>query len=176
MSPLEIRESVDTKVRKKLFKPVARFLTGADAEDRLQDGIAQTFEMFKNYAERGRVLDDGILVHSCRQRATDLGRRFVKKDAQPRRDALHPANYRDGKTEVLRLDGLVDDDGDFIGEQAEGEAFGYAEALAPNPTRALNSAIEVWLSKPFETEDLLAAITLARARASDQVSAPREPT
>ena len=43
MTQLEIRSSFDQKVRKGLFRPVARWITGPDAEDRLQDGICQTY-------------------------------------------------------------------------------------------------------------------------------------
>jgi hypothetical protein len=58
-----------------------------------------TFEMAARYAERGQVPDDSILVHSRRLRAVDLGRRFVRDDAQPARDVLHPLNFGKGKAE-----------------------------------------------------------------------------
>jgi len=139
---------------------VARHIA-TDVEDRLQDAVAQTYEMYRRYIlARGKVLDDGILVHSCRQRATDLGRRFVKDDGQPRRDALHPANYRDGRVvEVLRLDGLVDDDGDFPPEHANGVVIGLAEKLAADPSRKMISAsdLERWLaSLSVEDQAILA--------------------
>ena len=82
MTQEEIRSSFDQKVRKGLFRPVARhILSLADAEDRLQEAVCMTYEMHARYAERGQVLDDAILVRSCKQRATDLGRRFVRDDA-----------------------------------------------------------------------------------------------
>ncbi len=52
-------------VRSGMFEPVARWIIGPDAEDRRQDGVCQTYEMFERYAlERDKVLDDAILVHS----------------------------------------------------------------------------------------------------------------
>ena len=71
-------------MKRGIFSPVARHITNlADAEDRLQEAVCMTFEMAARYAERGQVLNDAILVHSCRLRAVDLGRRFVRDDAQP---------------------------------------------------------------------------------------------
>ena len=161
MTQEEIRSSFDQKVRDGMFQPLSRWLTGPDAEDRLQDGICQTYEMYERYAlEKDKVLDDGILVHSCKQRATDLGRRFVRDDAQPRRDVMHPMNYTQGKVEVYRLDGMLDDDGDFVA-QDDGEALvpGLATALQTNPQRDIISAVdlEAWVaSLPEGDQELLA--------------------
>ena len=149
MTPAILAHEFGAKVKAGIFRPVGRHLSGPDAEDKLQEGICQTFEMYRRYAlDRGVVLDDGILVHSCRQRAVDLGRRFVKSDSQPRRDALHPANYRDRKTEVYRLDGLLDDDGELPAEGDRQVALGLAEMMANNPTRQLIAALDLqsWLS------------------------------
>jgi hypothetical protein len=161
MTPMEVRSEFDKKVRRGIFNPVARHITNlADQEDRLQEAICTTFEMAARNAERGQVLDDGILVHSCRQRAVDLGRRFVQDDAQPRRDVMHPMNCSQGMVEVYRLDGLLDDDGDFVA-QDEVEALlpGLATALQVNPQRDIISAVdlEAWVaSLPPGDRDLLA--------------------
>ena len=140
MTQQEVRSEFDRKVRDGMFQPVSRWITGPDAEDRLQDGICQTYEMFERYAlEKDMVLDDGILVHSCRQRATDLGRRFVRDDAQPARDVMHPLNYVKGKVEVYRLDGLIDDEGDFVA-QDEGEALVQGLPPRSRPARSATSS------------------------------------
>jgi len=156
MTQKEIRSSFDQKVRRGIFKPVARRLSGPEAEDRLQDGICQVFEMFARYArEKDKVLDDGILVHSCKQRALDLGRRFVRDDAQPARDVLHPLNYLKGKVEVLRLDGLLGDDGEFLAQdEAEALVPGLATALQVNPQRDIISAVdlEAWIALLTDTD------------------------
>ena len=156
MTQKEIRSSFDQKVRRGIFKPVARRLSGPEAEDRLQDGICQVFEMFARYArEKDKVLDDGILVHSCKQRALDLGRRFVRDDAQPARDVLHPLNYLKGKVEVLRLDGLLGDDGEFLAQdEAEALVPGLATALQVNPQRDIISAVdlEAWIALLADTD------------------------
>jgi hypothetical protein len=111
--------------------------------------VCMTFEMAARYAERGQVLNDAILVHSCRLRAVDLGRRFVRDDAQPARDALHPLNYAKGKVEVYRLDGMLDDDGGFLAQdEVEALVPGLATALQVNPQRDIISAVdlEVWIA------------------------------
>jgi len=161
MTQQEIRSSFDQKVRKGLFRPVSRYITNmADREDRLQEAICMTFEMAARYAERGQVLNDAILVHSCRLRAVDLGRRFVRDDAQPARDVLHPMNYAKGKVEVYRLDGMLDDAGDFVAQdEVEALVPGLATALQVNPQRDIISAVdlEAWMaSLPEADQDLLA--------------------
>ena len=161
MTQQEIRSSFDQKVRKGLFRPVSRYITNmADREDRLQEAICMTFEMAARYAERGQVLNDAILVHSCRLRAVDLGRRFVRDDAQPARDVLHPMNYAKGKVEVYRLDGMLDDAGDFVAQdEVEALVPGLATALHVNPQRDIISAVdlEAWMaSLPEADQDLLA--------------------
>jgi hypothetical protein len=91
MTQQELRSSFNGKVKRGIFSPVARHITNlADAEDRLQEAVCMTFEMAARYAERGLVLNDAISVHSCRLRAVDLGRGFVRDDAHPRRDVMPP--------------------------------------------------------------------------------------
>ena len=145
MNQDEFRESFGNLVRRGAFKPVARHITGPDPEERLQDSICQTFEMAARYAERGQALDDAILVHSCRQRALDLKRRFVKTDAQPARDALHRPNYTQGKVAVYRIDGLVNPEtGEFIAQnEVEALVPGLATALQVNPQRDIISAVDL---------------------------------
>lgn len=89
MTQQQVRSTFDEKLKRGMFEPVARWITGLDAEDRLQDGICQTYEMYARYAvEKDKVLDDGILVHSCRLRLVDLGRRKSgRRAAEAGRDA-----------------------------------------------------------------------------------------
>lgn len=150
MTETEVNRAFDAKVRRGIFAPVARFLRNSStAEDQLQDAVAQTWLMYRRYAlEKDRVLDDGVLVHSCRQRAVDLRRRFVGKNGATcrNRDVLDPRAYRDGRVEVLRFDGMCD------AQSAECDheiPIGYAEALAANPARKIRSAIDLrrWLGQ-----------------------------
>jgi hypothetical protein len=171
MTQQEVRSTFNEKVKRGMFKPVARWISGPDAEDRLQDGICQTYEMYERYAlEKDKVLDDGILVHSCRLRAADLGRRFIRDGGQPRRDVMHPMNYSRGKVEVYRLDGLIDDDGEFVA-QDEGEALvpGLATALQINPQRDIISAVdlEAWVASLPEADQELLAMRQAGSTLGD---------
>jgi hypothetical protein len=107
MTQAEANAAFDEKVRKGIFKPVARHLTDpTTAEDRLQIAICLTWLMFSVYAlQKRKVLSDRILVHSCRQRAVDLDRDFIPADGGCRnQDVLDPRPYRDGKVEVHRLE------------------------------------------------------------------------
>lgn len=142
----EVARAFDQKVRRGMFRPVARHvLHHPDPEDRLQDAIAQTWEMYARYAERGVVLDDAILVHSCRQRAVDLARHFVPSDGTRRyHDVCDQRAYRDGKVEVFRLDWPFEDED---GDEGSLQPVGYAEEQCPSPERKLNSALDLenWL-------------------------------
>jgi len=98
MTQEELNEQFTDKIKRGIFRPVDRFISDrSEAEDRLQDGICQTWEMFKRYGtEKGVVLDDAILVHSCRLRATDPARRFGGANGATCRnqDVLDPRVYQ----------------------------------------------------------------------------------
>jgi hypothetical protein len=157
MTHAEINAAFSDKVRRGIFKPVARHLSDfAAAEDRLQAAICMTWEMFARYAaERNAVLSDGILVHSCRQRAVDLSRDFVPADGGWRnQDVLDPRAYRDGKVEVLRLDGPAPDGSREPDRVLE---ISYAEAMALRPERKMNSAIDLesWVKQQSSMDQLI---------------------
>ncbi|MDC3956265.1 hypothetical protein KEG38_20560 [Polyangium jinanense] len=140
--PKNIRQEFEKKIRRGIFQPIARHLPEDIREDRLQDAIAQVWEMYERYAERGELLDDAILVHACRLRATDPGRHYVPCEGyQRKRDVLDPRNYMQGNLEVLHLDDVADDmeDTSF--------SLGFAELDSTNPTRRIISAISLneWL-------------------------------
>ena len=143
MTDKEVNSQFEQKVRDGMFRPVARFLTNIPAaEDRLQDAVCQVWWMYRCYAiERGVILDDAILVRKCRWHACDLARQFVPGGRRRRsQDVLDPRAYRDGKVQVLRIDGALDD------QSAEGDRplqVGLAEEMAASPERKMNSAIDL---------------------------------
>jgi hypothetical protein len=157
MTQTEINAAFTEKVRKGIFNPVARHLTDlALAEDRLQTAICMTWEMFSRYAaEKNVVLSDGILVHSCRQRAVALNRDFVPADGRCRcHDVLDPRAYRDGKVEILHLDGFKPED---YRENDRALEIAFAEAMALRPERKMNSAIdlEAWVGNQTSCDQLI---------------------
>ncbi len=100
----------------------------------------------------------------------DLKRRFVRDDAQPARDVMHPLNYTQGKVEVYRLDGLLDDDGDFIAQdEVEALVPGLATALQTSPQRDIVSAIdlEAWVASLPEPDQQLLAMRQASSTLAD---------
>ena len=65
-----INEKFSTMVKKGVFKSVGRYITN-DTEERLQEGIAQTFELYRQHGLRGVELNVPVLVCVCRRRAVD---------------------------------------------------------------------------------------------------------
>lgn len=92
-----------------------------------------TFELYWRKARAGVLLDDALLVHHCRLRAIDLGRQLVR-GGQRKRDALDPRNYHQRRLEILRLDGLADEDGELPGEEQGDLVIGLSEGLADDPS------------------------------------------
>ncbi|WP_437649240.1 hypothetical protein [Sorangium sp. So ce362] len=106
--------------------------------------------MYERYAERGELLDDAILVHSCGPPATAASRYYVPCNGYQRKcDVFDPRNFMEGRIEELRF-GDFDDEDEHRGPD-EDEApvgLGLAEATSSNPTRRILSAIDLtaWLA------------------------------
>jgi hypothetical protein len=140
------------KVRAGMFNPVARHLREDLVEDRLAEGIGMAFEQYLARAAEGRVMPDALLVQACHMRAVDLSRRLAGAGgAQPKRDVMDERNFKEGRVEVLRLDGLLGDDED------EGVVLRLTDVEIGNPARWLVSAIdlETWLSHLSAGDQLL---------------------
>ena len=150
MNQQEINEEFEDKIKRGIFNPVARFITNrVEAEDLLQDAICSTWATYSRYAtEKGKVLDDALLVHRCRLFAIDQGRRFVgANDTRGRnQDVLDPRVYASGLAVVLRLDWEDVDEGHSGRHSQE---VGLAREVAADPTHKLNSALdlETWLGE-----------------------------
>ncbi|WP_437723707.1 hypothetical protein [Sorangium sp. So ce861] len=148
--PTDLRRSFEDKIKRGIFNPIARLLPEHVREDRLQDAIAQTWAMYERYAERGELLDDALLVHSCGLRATDASRYYVPCDGyQRKRDVFDPRNFMEGDVEVLRFGDFADEDAHRGPDEDEAPvSFGLAEATSSNPTRRILSAINLttWLA------------------------------
>jgi hypothetical protein len=177
--PTDLRREFENKIRRGIFNPVARFLPEEVREDRLQDAVAQTWAMYERYAERGELLEDAILVHSCGLRATDPSRHYVPCNGyQRKRDALDPRNFLEGNVEVLRFgDFDMDDERRGPDEDEAPLGFGLAEATSANPVRKILSAIDLtaWLDElPADDRRMLqlraAGFTLEETAAKLRVS------
>jgi len=85
----------------------------------------------------------------------DLDRDFVPADGRcRRRDVYDPRAFRDGKVEVLRLDGVVPDGSREPDRMLE---ISYAEAMALRPERKMNSAIDLesWVAAQTSLDQLI---------------------
>jgi len=139
----QARTRFDDHCRRGIFAPIARHL-GHDADDRLQEGVALTWKLYREHAEHGRELEPALLLHACRLRARDLSRTVANDRTQKLRDAYDPRN------QVSRRVALLDIDADA---ESHGHALGMAGIACINPTSKLDSAIDLsdWLgtlSKP----------------------------
>lgn len=157
MSPI-VNEQFDRLMRRGAFNPILRFVTGADAEDRLAEGVAQTFELAQRKAARGELMDDALVVYAARLRALDIRRQFVK-GGQPRRDALHRANYTDRRTEIFHIDGFEDETDGWPREGDVGLQVAWAAALTLDPSEKIHSALDLgaWLTTINDTDRALLA-------------------
>jgi hypothetical protein len=132
------RTKFERHVRAGIFAPIARHL-GRDADDRMQEGVALTWKLYREQAERGRELEPALLVHACRLRAQDLSRNVANDRRQRLRDAYDPRNQVAGRVALLDLDAHAD---------RHGHALGMAGPMCANPTSRLDSAIDLsaWLA------------------------------
>jgi hypothetical protein len=131
------RSKFEGYVRRGIFQPVARHVPH-DTEERMQDAIAQTWAMYRRYAQRGQELEPALLVHACRLKAQDIGRHFANDGTQKKKDVYDKRNFLEGRVAMLDID--APDAGAQL-------ALGFAEKMASNPTRKINSAIDLedWL-------------------------------
>jgi hypothetical protein len=143
MTEQQIRSAFEEKVRRGIFRPISRHISRAsDIEERLSEGIALTYELYARHARQGVFLDDALLVHHCRLRAADPGRHLVRGEHSAL-DVLDPRPYLTGQVEVVHVDGLPDQDGDFQGEEDGTVVVGLAEGLAQDPTPRIIAAIDL---------------------------------
>lgn len=143
---MDINAAFTEKVHRGIFNPVARHLANPNtAEDRMQEGLALTWDQYRRRAEEGRVLDDALLVHIAKLKATDLGRSIVPAQGHPRRDAMDPRNFHCGRVELCVFDEL-----------------GHAVLGSMNPEPKLQGAIDLesWLTGLTEKDQ---AIVTAKA-------------
>lgn len=143
----QVQQQFSALMQKGAFEPIRRFLTGADADDRLAEGIAMTYETALRKAEQGVAMDDALVVYAARLRAIEIRREFVK-GRQPRRDVMCHANYVDNRVQVLHLDGFEDESDGWPREGDVGLQVGWAAALTDDPTEKLDSALDLaaWLA------------------------------
>ena len=160
MTQEEVNRQFEDKMRRKIFHPVKRFIKiEHEAEDRWQDAVAQTWAMYSRYArEKNTILEDAILVHSCRQRATDLGRRLVGTLGAhcTNQDVMDARAYRDGLVKVYKLNGTHDDE--QIDETDRAIEVSLAESLTVAPEDQWISAIdlEAWVGDQcFQDQGIL---------------------
>ena len=161
MNQQELNQEFEDKMCRGIFNPVKRHIKiDHEAEDLWQDAVAQTWRMYNRYAvEKDTILSDAILVHSCRQRATDLNRRLTGTLGAhcTNQDVMDPRAYRDGLVRVYRLGGIHDDEQNDETDRAI--EVSLAESRAEDPEEKWNSAIDLerWVGdQTFQDQGLLA--------------------
>jgi hypothetical protein len=125
----------------------------------MAEAVGQVWAMAARRAELGIKMDNALLVHAVKLRAIDH-RRQLPRGGQPRRDVLHLANFIDGKVVVHRLDGLLDEDGDYTADGDTALQSAWLAATAADPAETLASAVDLrdWVDGlAYEDRELLAA-------------------
>ena len=171
-----LQQQFTTLVERGAFEPVRRHLTSIDQDDRMAEAIGQVWAMSARKAELGIKMDNALLVHAVKLRAIDH-RRQLPRGGQPRRDVLHFANFIDGKVVVHRLDGLLDEDGDYTGEGDTELQSAWLAATSADPADTLASAVDLhdWVGNLPAADRMLlnarfAGNTLAEIAASTDTS------
>jgi hypothetical protein len=155
--PKDIRLEFERKIKRGIFVPVARFVHENLREDQMQEAIGFTWLQYKQHAENGEILDDALLVHICRLRATDLGRRLACGDRRRRRrDAFDQRNFNRRRVELWSLGDyatLFEENPPADNTEASSD-IGRARSKALNPTNRIIGAISLneWLDS-LDTED-----------------------
>ena len=174
-----LKEQFTALVAAGAFEPARRHLTPTEQDDRMAEAVGQVWAMAARKAELGIKMDNALLVHAVKLRAIDH-RRQLPRGGQPRRDAMHFANFIDGKVLVHRLDGLLDEDGDYTGEGDTGLQAAWLAATSTNPADALASAVDLhdWMGTlpPADRELLVARFagnTLAEIAEANETSISR---
>ena len=140
------RAAFDEKVRAGIFNPIARHLHDEIRDDRLAEGIAFAWRLYRTHD--GDV-DTALLVHHARLRACDVSRQIA--GGYSRKDVLD-ARYS-GKVEVLHLDG----------DHLDGDDVGLARALSSDPTHRIFGAISLkrWLEGLPEEDQRMLELRMA---------------
>ncbi len=111
MSHEQINTTFTTMIADGIFNPIKRHLGDAfDAEDRFQEALCIIYDDYRSAAERGKPTDRAALVFGLKLKAFDVTHRFTRTGHGRRRDVMGaPACVLDG-IQVLRFDGLVEDE------------------------------------------------------------------
>jgi DNA-directed RNA polymerase specialized sigma24 family protein len=154
-----LKEQFTALIAAGAFEPVRRHVSPVEQDARMAEAVGQVWAMAARKAELGIRLDTALLVHAVKLRAIDH-RRQLPRGGQPRRDVLHLANFIDGKVVVHRLDGLLDEDGDYTGDGDTALQSAWLAATAADPAETLASAVDLrdWVDGlAYEDRELLAA-------------------
>jgi DNA-directed RNA polymerase specialized sigma24 family protein len=141
--PVAVRAQFDALVRRGVFRPCERFVCQAhDAEDRIAEGLARTWQWYQQQFALGRNPDLALVVYVCRLRMVDRSHRLDSGDHRHWRLDVFERQGRGG-VELRRLQ-LHELDDDRVEED-----LGLAEAGAQDPTPKLDSALDLqdWLAE-----------------------------
>jgi DNA-directed RNA polymerase specialized sigma24 family protein len=128
-----------------------------DREDRVQEGLASAWRWYAKQAQLGNTPDTALVVHACRLRTVDRGRRFVCGDRA--RWSADVFVQQERGLELRRLDGVHDHDDD--GEHHEEDpSLGIARLGIANPETNIASALDLssWLNTLASTDREMVAM------------------
>ena len=138
-----VRERFEDIVRSGALRVCERAVHySTDRDDRVQEGLAFAWQWFSQQAMLGHTPDTALLVHACKLRTKDRGRRFVCGDRSRWQNDVY--NRQGRGTELRRLDGVADlRDDDDQDRHEEDPSLGLARMGINNPERNLLSAMDL---------------------------------
>ena len=111
-----------------------------DREDRVQEGLAAAWQWFSQQAALGRTPDTALVVHVCRLRTKDRGRRFVSGDGTRWGEDVYVGQERG--LELRRLGGVHEHDDDDDRHE-EDPSLGLAHLGVLDPSTNIISALDL---------------------------------
>ena len=164
MSHGAINASFAAMVEDGIFDPVKRHLDGAhDGDDRHQEALCQVWSDYYSAATRGKPTDRAALVFALKLKAFDVSHRFTRTGHGRRRDVMGaPACVLD-EIQVLRLDGLDDEEPGPYQSSQEPPTMSFVDSISYERSRDIENHLisgfdlDCWLNEQTQADRTLLA-------------------
>ena len=160
----EINSNFTGMIERGVFNPVKRHLGDAhDAEDRFQEGLCMIWDDYRSACSRGKPTDVGALIYGLKLKCFDPSHRFTRTGHGRRRDVMgSPACVLDD-IQVLRLDGLDDEEPGPYQSSQEPPAMSFVDSISYERSRDIENHLisgfdlDCWLNEQTQADRTLLA-------------------
>ncbi len=163
-TPSAVNEAFTAKFNAGMFHPIQRHVTNhPDPDDRFGEGVAVAWDFYRRKAEQDEIVDDALLVHAAKMGAIDYTHRWVGGTGR-RRDVMNELCYFLGETEILRLDGIGDDEEGLHKTGNEHGIQNYLDTISFEATRNVEahlvSGLDLgrWMDEQAENDQTMLAM------------------